>query len=112
MEQKLIVRDSGKLQLWAQRISECKASGKPATEWCRENDINLKTYYYWHRRLIRSYETANETEPYFYDVSRSNPFHRNSRLVATMRIKAASVDVFEGADSETLESIVRALQVC
>ena len=35
------------LQKWTQIVEECRISGKTAVKWCAENDINIKTYYYW-----------------------------------------------------------------
>lgn len=37
---------------WAERVRRCRESGLTVSEWCRENGINLKTYYY-HLRKIR-----------------------------------------------------------
>ena len=36
----------------AERIKQCKESGLTVTEWCQQNSINPKTYYY-HLRKIR-----------------------------------------------------------
>ena len=35
----------------AERIRKCRESGLMIFEWCRENGINLKTYYYHLRKL-------------------------------------------------------------
>lgn len=37
---------------WADKISQCRESGLTVSEWCRQNSINPKTYYY-HLRKIR-----------------------------------------------------------
>ena len=34
------------IALWTERIADCKNSGKSAQEWCEQNGINIKTYYY------------------------------------------------------------------
>ena len=39
------------LQLWRGRVMECRSSGKSVAEWCGENGINIKTYYYWQMRV-------------------------------------------------------------
>jgi hypothetical protein len=39
------------LQLWRGRVMECRSSGKSVAEWCGENGINIKTYYYWQKRV-------------------------------------------------------------
>ena len=36
---------------WKQRIMDCRTSGFPVKEWCRENQINPSTYYRWQREI-------------------------------------------------------------
>lgn len=38
---------------WSERIRQCRESGLTVSEWCRQNSINPKTYYY-HLRKIRT----------------------------------------------------------
>jgi hypothetical protein len=42
------------LQKWTQIVEECRNSGKTAVKWCAENDINIKTYYYWQHSIDRN----------------------------------------------------------
>ncbi len=37
---------------WAERVRQCRESRLTVSEWCRQNSINPKTYYY-HLRKIR-----------------------------------------------------------
>ena len=39
------------LQLWRGRVMECRNSGKTIAVWCKENGINVKTYYFWQKRV-------------------------------------------------------------
>ena len=39
------------LQLWRGRVMECRNSGKSTAVWCKENGINIKTYYFWQKRV-------------------------------------------------------------
>ena len=39
------------LQLWRGRVMECRSSGKSVAVWCKENGINIKTYYYWQKQV-------------------------------------------------------------
>ena len=39
------------LQLWRGRVMECRSSGKSIAVWCKENGINIKTYYFWQKRV-------------------------------------------------------------
>ena len=40
------------LQLWRGRVMECRNSGKLIAVWCEEQGINIKTYYYWEKRIV------------------------------------------------------------
>lgn len=39
------------LKLWRGRVMECRNSGKTIAVWCKENGINIKTYYFWQKRV-------------------------------------------------------------
>ena len=39
------------LQLWRGQVMECRNSGKTIAVWCKENGINIKTYYFWQKRV-------------------------------------------------------------
>lgn len=39
------------LKLWHGRVMECRNSGKTIAVWCKENGINIKTYYFWQKRV-------------------------------------------------------------
>ena len=45
------IKDDIKWKEWEEQIRECKSSGLTAAEWCRQNNINVKTYYYHLRRV-------------------------------------------------------------
>ena len=51
MDEIAIVKKQGQQAEWAERIQRCSESGLTVSEWCRENGINLKTYYYHLRKL-------------------------------------------------------------
>lgn len=40
-----------RLEHWASLIQSCADSGLTKAEWCRQNNIKTKTYYYWQRRV-------------------------------------------------------------
>ena len=40
-----------RLQEWSAAISECNNSGLSKREWCRQNGISTKTYYYRQRKV-------------------------------------------------------------
>lgn len=40
-----------RLTQWAPIIQECKKSGMNVKNWCLENNVNEKQYYYWQRKI-------------------------------------------------------------
>ncbi|MZI81764.1 hypothetical protein GT646_13010 [Clostridium butyricum] len=38
-------------QKWMVIIRECQASGLSKRMWCKQNNVNEKTFYYWLRKL-------------------------------------------------------------
>lgn len=42
-----------KLAYWAGVIRDSKSSGKTVSEWCLENEISIRKYYYWHKKVMR-----------------------------------------------------------
>lgn len=40
---------------WREVVAQCQSrpKGQTIAEWCKDNDINLNTYYYWQRRVHR-----------------------------------------------------------
>ena len=39
------------LEEWKKQIIDCRSSGLPVKEWCRQNGVNDKTYYYRLRQV-------------------------------------------------------------
>jgi hypothetical protein len=47
-------------QQWLDIINACNASGLSRKDWCEQNGIKLKTFYYWQRQLRRdAYDDAH-----------------------------------------------------
>ena len=40
-----------KMKEWQERVIQCQNSGLSINEWCRQNKINRKTYFYWQRQV-------------------------------------------------------------
>jgi len=50
MDIKAVTQDV-RLSNWADAVRRRNESGKTAREWCRENGIHEKKYYYWQKKL-------------------------------------------------------------
>ena len=50
-----------KLAYWTGVIREANTSGKTIRQWCSENQLSLRSYYYWHKQVMHStYKTLVE----------------------------------------------------
>lgn len=51
MSEVIQVRSQYRMQEWAKIIQECEASGLSNKEFCEQNGVSIKSYYYWLRKL-------------------------------------------------------------
>lgn len=98
-----------KLALWAGRISECRSSGQTVKVWCRENGICEQTYYKWQRRLFEMAQAQQEVS--FAEVTPVQPV-RSGNVAVTVRIAGAEAEIHSGADTATVEAVLRVLKSC
>ena len=56
------VKKNIRLQEWNRQIEEQKASGLGVQEWCIQNGINLKTYYYHLRKVREKFLRSGKAE--------------------------------------------------
>ena len=97
-----------KRQLWSERVAACRNSGTSVRQWCQENGVSEKTYYYWQRRLFE--ETKIAAEPVFAEVVL--PRNCDATVAAVIRAGSFQVEIQNGADTPTLQAIFRALTSC
>ena len=99
------------VQLWVERITECRGSGKRVRAWCREHEISEKTYYYWQRRLYHQMITTAESVR-FAAVPCREETAANPGAAAKISLSGATVEVYPGADSQMIQTILQALRTC
>lgn len=46
------MKHAANLEMWKQRIMECRASGLSVRVWCAQNSYNTSTYYRWEREMF------------------------------------------------------------
>ena len=86
---------------WVERIRHCSESGLTVSEWCRENGINLKTYYYHLRKLRKE---ICEQIPV--------PVMKVSEETACVRISIGEVtaEIPEGISEQMMTTFIRAMR--
>ena len=107
----LTVRDPDQVKIWGERISRCRESGESVTQWCEENGIGIKSYYYWHnklRKLSDEYNIGRESR--FFDISES--VCGSGSIAANIHIGNSNAEIYNGADKATIEAVIRAMQSC
>ena len=103
------INQQSKLALWAGRISECRSSGQNVKVWCKENGICEQTYYRWQKRLFEMAQAQQEVQ--FAEVTPARSL-RSGNVAVTVRIAGAEADIHSGADTATVETVLRILKSC
>ena len=112
MEHNLQALSAGKrVQLWAERIAECRGSGMSVRAWCRGNGISEKTYYYWQRRLYQQIAFTTEAVS-FAEIPHGIQTGQCSGAAAKINLSGAAIEFYPGADAQMIQAILQTLQSC
>ena len=121
-----VVKAQLRLQQWAERIAECQASPMTVEAWCNANEINVKTYYYWLKK-VRTHTLENSPVPTNNLPVRSaqqdehitfKPLEVKSpvpgmQVAVIVHLPQATLEVAQGTDQQTVEAVLLALKsVC
>lgn len=102
-----------RLRQWAQIIQTCQASGMTVVGWCNQNNVKIKSYYYWLRR-IRSLTLENgslELQSKEQQIVPISYRHTKSlSAVVTIHINSVSVDIPDGTSKETIVAVLSSLK--
>lgn len=96
-------------KLWSERVAACRSSGISVRQWCRENGISEKTYYYWQHRLFESARAVSDM-PEFAEVI--IPDAHSTGVAAVVCTDAFRLEIQNGADASTLQAVFHALLSC
>ena len=99
------------VELWAERITECRGSGKSVRAWCRENEISEKTYYYWQRRLYQQMMSAAERIE-FAEIPRGIQTSHSTGTASKVCLSGAAIEIYPGADAQMIQVILETLKSC
>lgn len=112
-----------RLNKWIQIIQECHASGQSIASWCRENNINAKSYYYWLRKIraaacsaLVSTNPDNKIVPLEIQnltSSSSNITPVSSETVSgdiTIHLGSVVLEIHNSASVNLIENVIRVLQ--
>lgn len=124
MDQVSLTKSQVRFEHWSRLIAQCQQSGMTVVSWCELNNINIKTYYYWLRKvrlnaLENSPVPANdlpakvpEEKLSFKKLEVASPVACMSTAVV-IRLPQATIEVAQGTDQQTVEAVLLALKsVC
>jgi hypothetical protein len=102
------------LQKWSQVVQDCRSSGQTTAKWCAENNINVKSYYYWQRKVCNAVcsELAitdnNAGAPVFSEIML--PGKNASEVAITISLNNVSLQIHNGADEAVISQTLRILK--
>jgi len=110
-----------RLQQWGRKVKDCRNSGKLVKVWCAEQNINIKTYYYWQKRVCqatcrelamnhpRSSIAVNATPlPVFAELRK--PEHPSGQLALTIQRDHMKIEIYRDADATLVETVLLAVR--
>ena len=110
-----------RLQQWGRLVKDCRSSGKSVKSWCAENNIHIKTYYYWQRKVCQATcrelavnhlqpSTAVNTAPIpvFAELRKPNP--PSGQLALSIQHKHMEIQIYSGADAALVETALLAIR--
>ena len=107
MEEVLTVRNEYRMKQWAELVRSCRESGLSNREFCCQNGISEKTYYYWLRKLRRaSYE--NEKPQLVRMEAPEEQKTVNGTIL--LRYKEAELEIHSGTDCESITAVLQAMK--
>ncbi len=107
MEAVLAKRTEYRLQQWADVIRACRESGMSNKEFCRQNGISEKTYYYWLRRLRQA--ACENAQPKLVCLETAKEQEQENCAIL-LRYKDAELEIHAGTGRETIAMVLQALE--
>ena len=99
-----------RLAEWSRRVEACRSSGLPVGQWCQENGIAVSTYFSWQRKVFQALKEVQEVT--FAEAPIMERSQLSGHIVAAMEVSGVRIQVYEGADEATLQTILQAAKSC
>ena len=124
MDQITMIKNEMRARDWQKTISECQSSGMTVSGWCKANNVNTNSYYYWLRKLrektvsalpteVRGSLVTADDEPVTFKRLDVIPPVSGMQAAVIVHIDGADIEVANGAARETVEAVLLALRsVC
>lgn len=115
------MRNRYRLQQWTEIIRDCRSSGQTVVRWCADHEVNVKSYYYWLRKVreaacesLPSSLSPNESTLVPVPSSlRTNPLRSkdtSEQAAIILRTDAVTIEIHPHVSTALLEQTLRILQ--
>ena len=107
------IKEDVKLQKWNEEIRSCTESGMTVQEWCSNNGINIKTYYYHLRKVRESMcirPVKQSVVPLMTTDTENQSEGNNNNIVITGNDINITLPAF--VNSDVLIQLVKELKTC
>lgn len=111
------------VEQWRRRVYECRNSGQTIRSWCQENHVCQQTYFRWQHivwdNATQKIKETSKTE----EMARASnnitfaeypvlatPAEQTPTAAITLHLKYGTVEIPNGADPETVASVLRAVR--
>lgn len=118
------------IQFWLNAIHECRSSGLTNQAWCEQNNLSLKSYYYWIAKIRKlaiediprkdhmvslahtMSQTSSSSDEIFTELSVPVSRQSSSDTAAVIHIGDIMIDISENISPEFLMSILKVVRSC
>ncbi len=91
-----------KQQYWQRNIQDWKESGNSQAGYCREHNLNIKTFTYWRRKLSQRLTTVS--------LVQVAPLSNTSAHIKLIINDGFSIEVEDGFRPDTLKQLVHVVR--
>jgi putative transposase len=108
-----------RINRWQQIIKECNNSGMTKKEWCLQNGVHEKAFYYWQRRIrkravqVQSEYSLPPAAANFVELTAPTPVVSHQPVVnniaATIQVNGCRIELSETASEPFIQRLLGAL---
>ncbi len=105
-----------KFDYWKKTIEDCQASEKTVVAYCKENNVNEKTYYYWLRKIREQLckdmnypATAEENKCEFAQI-KLHASYQQANPTIKLHVGKVVVEISDGMSQETISYVLNGIR--
>lgn len=110
------VKSKVKTDYWKKIVADCQASGKTNIAYCEENDINIKSYYYWLRKIREQacngidYSAPINENKYEFAQIQLPAVYQNTIPAIKLHIGKIIIEIADGVSQDTISHVLNGIR--